>query len=73
MSDLNYCGRVHVHLITLVYFLTKTDIISSRVNADDFKGQNKQIFVQLHFTVLRSRSIITFCRSGDFDSFLLYL
>ena len=52
MSDLNYFGGFLVHHIILVYFLTKTDIISSRVSFDDSKSQNKQIFVQLHFIAL---------------------
>lgn len=73
MSNLNYCGGFLVHHIILVYFLTKTDIISLHVNVDDSNGQNKQIFVQLHFIALRSLSIFTFYSSGDFDSFLLYL
>ena len=73
MSNWNYCSGFHVHLIILVYFLAKTDIISSGVNVDDSKGQIKQIFVQLHFIALRSLSIFTFYSSGDFDSFLLYL
>ena len=73
MSTLNYCGGFLVHHIILVYFLTKTDIISLHVNVDDSNGQNKQIFVQLHFIALRSLSIVTFYSSGDFDSFLLYL
>jgi len=47
-----------------------SDIISSCVNVDDSKGQNKQIFVQLHFIAPRSLSIFTFYSSGDFDSFL---
>ena len=74
MSTLNYCGGFLVHHIILVYFLTKTDIISLHVNVDDSNVQNKQICVQLHFIALRRLSIkITFYRSGDFDSFLLYL
>ena len=73
MSNLNYCGGFLVHHIILVYFLTKTDIISSRVNVNDSNVQNKQICVQLHFVALRSLSIFTIYRSGDFDSFLLYL
>ena len=71
MSNLNYCGGFLVHHIILVYFLT--DIISLHVNVDDSNGQNKQIFVRFHFIALRSLSIFTFYRSGDFDSFLLYL
>ena len=43
MSNLNYCGRFFVHHIILVYFLTKTDIISLHVNVDDSNVQNKQI------------------------------
>ena len=73
MSNLNYCGGFLVHHIMLVYFLTKTDIISLHVNVEDSKGQNKQIFVQLHFIALKSLSIFTFCSSGDFDSFSPYL
>lgn len=37
VSNLNYCGGFHVHLIILVYFLT--DIILSRVNVNDSKGR----------------------------------
>ena len=66
MSNLNYCGGF------LVQTDIKTDIISLHVNVYDSKGQNKQIFVQLHFIALRSLSIFTFCSSGDFDSFSLY-
>ena len=64
---MNYCGGF------LVQTDIKTDIISLHVNVDDSNGQNKQIFVQLHFIALRSLSIFTFYSSGDFDSFLLYL
>ena len=57
MSNLNYCGGFLVHHITLVYCLTKTDIISLHVNVDDSNVQNKQICVQLHFIALRRLSI----------------
>lgn len=57
MSTLNYCGGFLVHHIILVYFLTKTDIISLHVNVDDSNVQNKQICVQLHSIALRRLSI----------------